>query len=254
MTARKDLEGRTAVVTGAARGIGFAIASQLADAGATLALLDRDGAEVEAAAARLSAAVAWSCDVSDAPNIRHVFEQIHATFGAVDILVNNAGIWRHTPVLATEEEQWDEVFAVNVKGVLFASRATAARMIEQGWGKIVNIASVAGFGGSSNWSAYCASKAASISLTLALAQELKPHNIQVQAVCPGATQTELLDRIEQAEPGSRFDWIHRPEEVAGEVVKLVVPFEQTGTGRIIPMKPPDSVLGINVQFGPAASA
>lgn len=241
------LEGRIAVVTGAAQGMGWAIAHRLAEEGAMVALLDRDGDRAAAAAAQLRSASAWSCDVQHRAQVQAVVGQIQTALGPVDLLINNAGIWRHTPVLEVDESVWDDVFSVNVKGILFCSQAAAPGMIQRQSGKIINIASTAGFGGSADWSAYCASKAAAISLTLGLAEALGPQHVQVNAICPGATRTPMLDYIQRTEPGSRFDEVHRPEEVAEEVMKLVVPFDQATHGCIIAMKPAGSVLGISVQ-------
>jgi len=242
-----ELQGRVAVVTGAARGIGWAVARRLAEEGASVAILDRDDGLATAAAARLSSGAAWACDVRDRAQVSAVIGQVEATFGPIDILVNSAGIWRHTPVLEVAESAWDDVFAVNVKGILFCCQCVAPGMIRRRSGKIVNIASVAGFGGSSDWSAYCASKAAAISLTLGIADALASHHVQVHAVCPGATETPMLDYIRQEEPGSTFDWVHRPEDVAEEVANLVIPFDQTAGGRVISMKPAGSVLGLPVR-------
>ena len=239
------LKRRIAVVTGAAQGIGRAIAQRLSGAGAVLALLDKDGPMLEETA-RLESASAWVCNVSQRDQVLAAIEQITTTVGPIDILVNNAGIWRHTPVQEVGEDQWNEVFDVNVKGVLWCSQAVASGMVRRRTGKIVNIASVAGFAGNDNWSAYCASKAAALSLTLALSNALAGANVQVNAVCPGATQTRLLEYISQTELGSTFDWVHSPGEVAEEVLKLVCPFEQTRTGQVIAMKPEDAVLGIPV--------
>ena len=240
----KRLKGRTAIVTGAARGIGWAVAERLAREGALVALWDLDGEKAAEAAARLESAEGWGCDVSDRKAVQEGVEQVEARLGPVGLLVNNAGIWRHTPVLEVEEAEWDALFRVNVKGILFCAQAVASGMIQRRRGKIVNIASVAGFGGSGDWSAYCASKAAAISLTLSLSAALAEYDVQVHAVCPGATRTPMADQIRQAEPGTEFAWMHTPEEVAEEVIRLVVPFEQTETGRIVPMKPVDSALGI----------
>jgi len=240
-----ELEGRVVAVTGAARGIGQAVANRLAGEGAVVALLDRDrppeGAE------GIGNAQAWECDISSREQVASVFVDIEGALGPVDALVNNAGIWRHTPVREVKEEGWDEVFAVNVKGILWCCQAVAAGMSRRGAGKIVNIASGAGFGGHDDWSAYCASKAAAISLTLAWADALAGEGVQVNAVCPGATETDLLEQIRREEPGSVFDWIHSPEEVAEEVVKLVCPFAQTTSGRVVSMKPAESVLGMSVR-------
>ena len=240
----KHLNGRTAAVTGAGQGIGWAVAQRLASEGASLALLDLVGERAADAADRLGPAMAWACDVRDHRNINKVIKQVQAAMGPIDILVNCAGIWRHTPVLEVEEPQWDEVFATNVKGILFCSQAVASGMTRRMSGKIVNIASVAGFVGTSDWSAYCASKAAAISLTLAFANELRHHNVHVNAVCPGATDTPMTEYIAQTEKGSVFDRVHNPAEVAEEVLKLVAPFDQTTTGRVVAMKPLDSVLGL----------
>ena len=231
------LKRRIAVVTGAAQGIGRAIAQRLSGEGAVLALLDKDGPMLEETA-RLESASAWVCNVSQSRSRR---PWAPSTSWSI-----NAGIWRHTPVQEVGEDQWNEVFDVNVKGVLWCSQAVASGMVRRRTGKIVNIASVAGFAGNDNWSAYCASKAAALSLTLALSNALAGANVQVNAVCPGATQTRLLEYISQTELGSTFDWVHSPGEVAEEVLKLVCPFEQTRTGQVIAMKPEDAVLGIPV--------
>ena len=242
-----ELEGRVAAVTGAAQGIGRAVASRMTGEGAVVALLDRDWELAAKVAEEIGNARAWECDVSCREQVMAVFADIESALGPVDVLVNNAGIWRHTPVREVEDEGWDEVFAVNVKGILWCCQAVAAGMSRRCAGKIVNIASGAGFGGSDDWSAYCASKAAAISLTLAWANALGEEGIQVNVVCPGATETDLLEQIRREEPGSIFDWIHSPEEVAEEVAKLVCPFAQTTSGRVVSMKPAAEVLGMPVR-------
>jgi NAD(P)-dependent dehydrogenase (short-subunit alcohol dehydrogenase family) len=210
-------------------------------------LLDQDGKLAAEAAGELGKARAWACDVSRRTQVAAVFAEVQAALGPVDALVNNAGIWQHTPVREVGEEEWDRVFAVNVKGILWCCQAVAPEMIRRRAGKIVNVASVAGFGGNGDWSAYCASKAAAISLTLAWAEALAEKGIQVNAVCPGATQTPLLEQIQREEPGATFDWVHRPEEVAEEVVKLVCPWAQMTSGQVVAMKPAASALGIPVR-------
>ena len=240
------LDGRVAVVTGGARGIGFATAARLTTAGATCALLDLNDDLAQAAAAGLDRATAWHCDVADRLRVRATVRRIEASVGPIDILINNAGIWRHTPVLEARETEWDRVHAINVKGNLFCAQAVAPGMMARRAGKIVNVASLAGFVGGAYWSAYDASKAAAISLTLALAEALAPHNVHVNAVCPGAVDTALTDAILEREPDVEFDHVHHPDDVAKEVLELVSPFEQSTSGRIVPMRAVHSVLGIAV--------
>ena len=241
------VHGRIAVVTGGAQGIGLAVARRLVDDGANVSLLDVNGKRAADVAAQLRCASVWTCDVRDYSQVSGVMERIQGSIGPIDILVNSAGIWRHTPVLKVSETQWDQVFAVNVKGTLFCSQAVAPSMAQRKSGKIVNIASMAGFGGSSDWSVYHASKAAVISLTLSLAEELAKHEVQVNAVCPGATQTPMLENIIRTERRAGFDSIHQPEEVADEVLKLVSPFDQTTNGRVVSMKPLGAIFGVSVR-------
>ncbi len=240
------LDGRVAVVTGGAQGIGYATVEGLIAAGATCALLDLNDDLAQAAAARLDRATAWHCDVADRSQVQATVQRIEVEVGPIDILINNAGIWRHTPVLEASETDWDRVHATNVKGILFCSQAVAPGMMARRAGKIVNVASLAGFDGGAYWSAYGASKAAAISLTLALADALGPPNVQVNAVCPGAVDTALTDAIREQEPDIEFDHVHQPDEVAKEIINLVLPFEQSSSGRIVPMRPVHSVLGVAV--------
>ncbi len=241
-----DLTGRVALVTGAAQGIGCAVARRFTAAGAACALLDVNGDGVRAAADRLARATAWPCDVADRDQVRATVRLVERECGPVDILVNNAGIWRHTPVLEADEADWDRIYAVNVKGVLFCSQAVAPAMQARGAGKIVNIASLAGFVAGLNWSAYCASKSAAISLTLALANALAPHNVHVNAVCPGAVDTPMTEEIGRREPAGAFAHAISPAAVAEEVLRLVAPFEQSTSGQIVPMGQLRSVLGVTV--------
>ena len=235
-----NLEGRTAMVTGGAAGIGLAVARALAAEGANVALLDLDGEGARARASEIKShgggkALGVDADVRCPEEIRAAVDRTERELGPVDILVNNAGIWRRTPILSVEESVWDEVLAVNVKGVLLCSQTVGARMAQRRRGKIVVIASLAAFGGGNEWGAYCASKAAAVSLTRTLADELGPFGIQANVVCPGATDTELARQIIREQPGTTFEY-HQPEDVAAEVLDLVVPFSQKRTGEIIRMK------------------
>ena len=190
-----SVQGRMALVSGAAQGIGRAIAVRLAAAGAFVALLDRDGEGVEAAAAELKGATAWVCDVRDSQEVRATVKGICSACGPIELLINNAGIWRHTPVLQVDEAHWDEVFAVNVKGILFCSQAVAGGMVWRGAGKIVNTASVAAFEGQIGQAAYAASKGGVAGLTLPAARDLSRQGVRVVSVAPGLFETPLLASI-----------------------------------------------------------
>src|SRR5713101_648177 len=207
-----ELKGKVALVTGAARGVGRAIAVALADAGCDVAVSDigraTDGATPYALASsddlaataraieqggRRSAAV--PADVTSSPDVTRLVETVAQRLGGLDILVANAGIIAAAPVAAMDEAQWDRIFAVNVKGVFLSARAAIPLLGKRGGGRIVTIASVAGKTGRGGLAAYCASKAAVISLTQALAEELGPLNVAVNALCPGYIKTAMWTRV-----------------------------------------------------------
>ncbi len=194
------LEGRTVLVTGAARGIGHGIADAVSEAGARVALLDLDATGAREAATALEArgceALAIGGDVTDPVSVRGAVDAILERFGALDGLVNNAGALRMAPALDIQAADARLQYDVNVYGVLLASRIAAAAMIERRMrGAIVNVASNAGKVGYPNMAAYNASKAAVINLTRGLAAEWAEHGINVNAVCPGGVRTEMLERV-----------------------------------------------------------
>jgi NAD(P)-dependent dehydrogenase (short-subunit alcohol dehydrogenase family) len=200
MTAGSPLEtlaGRCAAVTGAGRGFGEQAATELARLGAAVAVLDVDADAAERCSARLSRggarALALTCDVSDDDAVRRAFEQSAAELGPVDILVNNAGIVSTTPFLELTVEEFDRVLAVDYTSMWSCCRAVVPGMVERRFGRIVNISSVAGKrgGGFLGRSAYAAAKAAVIGFTKALARELAPYGITVNAIAPGAMDTEM---------------------------------------------------------------
>ncbi|HUA84710.1 MAG TPA: SDR family NAD(P)-dependent oxidoreductase [Bryobacteraceae bacterium] len=222
------LAGKHAVVTGGTRGIGAAIARALCEEGARVTAFGRETA-----------------DVSDAAAVRDAFAQ----FGRVDILINNAGQAASAPFLKTDGELWRRMIAVNLDGAFHCTQAALPGMIEAGWGRIVNVASTAGLAGYSYVTAYCAAKHGLIGLTRALAIELAAKNITVNAVCPGFTDTDLLQdaianivaktgrTVEQARaeisarnPQKR---LIRPEEVASAVVWLCLPESASINGQAI---------------------
>ena len=250
-----QLEGKAVLVTGAARGMGRAIAEQAAEEGARVAVADINAAGVEAVAAgireRGGEAIALGSDVGDLQSIDAMVTATIAAFGAIDILVNNAGITRYAPFLEVTEGDWDAFMRVNAKGSFFTLQRVAAHMVERGQGgRIINMASIAGkgFRGTSN-AAYAASKGAVIAFTYQAADVLARHNINVNAVCPGPIDTDMSQgvRRQRAEAGGQTYEEHSaagldsiplgrmipPEDVARMVVFLMGPGGYNITGQTI---------------------
>jgi 2-hydroxycyclohexanecarboxyl-CoA dehydrogenase len=190
---------RVAMVTGAGRGIGAAIAARLAAGGSAVAVCDVDAALAESSAGKLAAAgaraLAVAVDVSDAPAVARAVGRVAAELGPVDVLVNNAAIDVIQPFLETSEASWDRILAVNLKGTIVCCRAVLDGMIAHGGGCIVNLGSDAGKVGSTGEAVYSASKGGVIAFTKALARELARHAIRVNCVCPGPTDTALLAQV-----------------------------------------------------------
>lgn len=193
------LAGKVAIVTGASRGIGKAIAQAFAQRGVAIALLDIDSDGITAAATEIShlsvKTIGIPCDVSLKPQVVSAISRTVEHLGRIDILVNNAGYLRAGSLLDTDEVLWDQTFAVNAKGVYLVSQAVVPHMIAQGGGKIVNVASNGGVQPRLGLIAYCASKATVIHLTRLMALELARHHIYVNCVCPGTTETEMQKEI-----------------------------------------------------------
>ena len=208
------LANQIAIVTGAAQGIGFAIAHMYAREGADVILGDVQPAAAEAAAASIAAetgrrAEALSLDVSDPASVAAFTDTVYARFGRVDILVNNAGICPHAPLLAMDAETWDRVFAVNVRGTFLMTQAVGRRMAAAGRGKIINISSCSGKKPTPEEAAYCASKSAVIGLTRVTALELGPRGVTCNAICPGATDSPLLRSTIVTSPEIEREWIEK---------------------------------------------
>ena len=240
-----SLAGRVALVSGAARGLGRSIAVALADAGADVALgLRRPGpvddlvSEVESRGRRC---LTVAMDVSDLGQVRHAVETTAAELGRLDILVNNAGIAPGNLALDVTEEDFDRTVAVNLKGTFFASQAAARVMTAQGYGRIVNLSSQAGFVALPTESVYCMTKAAIAHLTKCLAVEWGTHGITVNAVAPTFIRTpgtarSLADPSVAQDITERIAALHRvgePVEVAGGVVFLASPAASLITGETI---------------------
>jgi 2-dehydro-3-deoxy-L-rhamnonate dehydrogenase (NAD+) len=222
-----ELPGRVAVVTGAARGIGFAIAERLSQAGARVVVADISEEGATAAAERLreggGKAVGVAADVTSPDEVGAMVERALDTFGAVDVLVNNAGITgRDAPLWETTDEDWEKVLGLNLTGVFYCCRAVVPHMRERGSGAIVNVASISGKEGNPNMIPYSVSKAGVICLTKALAKEVIHDGVRVNAVAPGVIETPLLDQlqpeaIEYMRSKVPMGRMGRPEEVAAVV-------------------------------------
>jgi 3-oxoacyl-[acyl-carrier protein] reductase len=218
---------RTALVTGAARGIGLAIAARLASQGARVALLDLDGAAAEAAARKLGGEIlAIAADVSRTADVDAAVRRVVERWGRLDILVNNAGITgRSFPIWELTDEDWRRVIDVDLTSVFLCCRAAVKVMLAQGSGRIINIASIAGKEGNPTLVPYSSAKAGVIGLTKALAKEVATRGIQVNAVAPAVIGTELLKQMEKSTvdllvskiPMGR---VGTPEEVAALVAWL----------------------------------
>ncbi|HEX9037720.1 MAG TPA: SDR family NAD(P)-dependent oxidoreductase [Ktedonobacterales bacterium] len=189
-----DLTGKVALVTGAAMGIGAAIAARLAEAGASVMIGDVNEEAAKATAANLTAAgykaSATKANISQVADARAMVATTVAAYGRIDILVNNAGVFPFSPVLEMTEEQWDRVLDINLKGSFFAAQAAAAQMVESGrGGRIVNIASVDALHPTGMLAHYDSSKGGVVMMTKALAKELGPRGVRVNAIAPGSIMT-----------------------------------------------------------------
>jgi 3-oxoacyl-[acyl-carrier protein] reductase len=222
-----SLTSKTALVTGAARGIGFAIASRLATDGARVALLDLDAAAAEAAAKKIGGgAISLAADVTKAADVDGAVRRVVDAWGRLDILVNNAGITgRSFPIWELSDEDWRRVIDADLTSVFLCCRAGVKVMLGQGGGRIINIASIAGKEGNPTLVPYSAAKAGVIGLTKALAKEVCTRGILVHAVAPAVIGTELLQQMEQSTVDVLISKIPmgrvgRPEEVAALVAWL----------------------------------
>jgi len=194
MTASAGLAGKHAVVTGASRGIGAAIAEALATEGMRLSLWARDATALAATVAACGAERAQACavDVTDPAQVDAAIASARARFGAVQVLVNNAGQAASAKFTDTDPELWRRIIGVNLTGTYLCTRAAVPDMLQQGFGRIVNIASIAGLRGGAYLSAYVSSKHAVVGFTRALALEYAARNITVNAVCPGYVDTDIV--------------------------------------------------------------
>lgn len=225
-----DIAGRTAIVTGAATGIGEAIAERLSRAGAIVAIADLNVAAADVVAARLGAgAFAVRTDVTNVQSINATVAEVLNRTGQIDILVNNAGIaGKAAPIWDQSNDDWQQAIAINLSSIFYFCRAVVPHMRERKFGRIVNIASIAGKEGNPNMIPYSATKAGVIGLTKSLGKEVATDGICVNAVTPAVVRTKILDQLTPEQVSYMIERIpmHRtgkPEEIAAVVHFLVTP-------------------------------
>src|SRR5438128_7177695 len=238
------LSGRNAMVTGGASGIGRAICLRLARDGADVAVLDLDQAGGRQVADEVAAlhrrAVAVEADVASVASVAAAVERVHAALGPVHILVNDAGIAGLVPLQDMSEEQWDRMIAVHLKGAFNCTRTVLGDMLATGWGRIVNVSSVAGLSGAPELVHYSAAKAGLIGFTKALAAEVGPRGITVNAIAPGLIDTPLLQRSGWPDSLTRaiiaqnpIKRIGTPEDIAAACAYLVSEAASYVTGQVL---------------------
>jgi 3-oxoacyl-[acyl-carrier protein] reductase len=227
------LTGQTAVITGAGRGIGAAIARELSSLGATAVLCGRTRANLDSAAQSIAQAGGKAevipCDVTSLESVEAAARQVESLFGRVDILVNNAGIGGFGgPLHQLPPDAWDQILNTNLRGVFYTTRAFAPMMIRARSGHIINISSLAGKNALPNGAAYAASKWGLNGLSYSLAEELRSYNIRVAVICPGSTNTDLSPHI-----GKDAAKMLQPEDVAHAVAMLVTQAPQSFVSEIL---------------------
>ncbi|MCH7751825.1 MAG: 3-oxoacyl-[acyl-carrier-protein] reductase [Planctomycetes bacterium] len=237
-----DLSGQTALVTGASRGIGKAIALALGQAGAKVACIARNEEKLretaDAIASAGGTAVVYTCDVTDSAAVQKVVDAVVEDWDQLDIVVNNAGITRDTLIPRMSDEDWDDVISTNLRSVFLFTRAASLVMMRRRSGRIINISSVSGIMGNPGQSNYSASKAGIIGLTRSVARELGSRKVTVNAICPGFIATEMTDalgpavqdEVKKRVPAKRLG---KAEEIADAVLYLASDSAAYLTGQIL---------------------
>ena len=236
----RELEGKVAIVTGGSRGIGLAIARSLADAGAKIAVIGRNGERAKQAAAALPGEGhrGFACDVADPSQATDTVAAVKEGLGAIDILINNAGLTRDNILLRMKDEEFDEVIAANLKGTFNFTRAVTRGMMKKRDGVILNITSVVGLIGNAGQANYAASKAGMIGLTKSVAKELASRGIRCNALAPGFIRTDMTaelseDQIESLQGQIPLGRLGETDDISGVVRFLVSPAARYITGQVL---------------------
>jgi len=237
-----ELNGRVALVTGSTRGIGRAIATALAIAGARVAVTGRDQGKADAAAAEIAAATGaevrgYAADVSEVAQATSLVEAVEKDFGQLDILVNNAGLTRDNLMMRIKDEDWDAVINANLRGAFATCRAASRGMMKRRWGRIINVASVVGLIGNKGQANYAASKAGLIGMTKSIAKELASRNILANVVAPGFIETDMTAAMTpearaSLSAGIPLERLGTPDDIAGMVVVLASNLTSYVTGQV----------------------
>ena len=236
-----DFSGKTALVTGAARGIGFAVAARLIERGAAVAVVDVDEPAAQRAAedlGRRGRAIGIGADVSDAKQVAAAIARAETELGPIDILVNNAGLTRDGLLVRMNEADWDLVLDVNLKGPYLATKLVAQGMMKRRSGRIINVSSVVGLVGNRGQANYASSKAGLIGFTKAVAKELASRNVLVNAVAPGFIDTDMTKKLPEAARTALMEQIPlgrlgSPDDVSAAVVFLASDLAGYITGQVL---------------------
>jgi 3-oxoacyl-[acyl-carrier protein] reductase len=235
-----ELQGQVALVTGGSRGIGLAVATELASAGARVAVVARDEARAQAAAAGLPGEGhrGYAVDVADSGAVNDLVKRVEEEMGGLDVLVNNAGVTRDNVLMRIKDEDWDAVLDTNLRGAFNTIRAASRGMMKRRAGRVINISSVVGITGNKGQANYAASKAGLIGLTKSVAKELASRGVLVNAVAPGYIETDMTSDLPEAAREALSSQIAlgrlgRPEDIAPVVRFLAGPGAAYMTGQVL---------------------